>query len=314
MIELKRYTPDKKADWDNFIENSRIDSFLFYRDFMDYHAERFEDCSFIIYRKNKFQAVLPGNINENIFYSHQGLTFGGLITSSKITSNDVLNIFSKLNIELRKLSVKEVIYKPAPLIYHSTPSQEDIYALFKQGATKIGCNISSTIYKNSKIKFNESRKSGIRKAIKEGIIMSDCKDFDAFWRLLDENLLKNHGTHPVHSISEIKQLYSYFPKQIKLFVAKKDMDIIGGTVLFIMKNLIHVQYISANEDGKKLGALDYLFNELINKVYVDKPIFDFGQSTEQMGKYLNENLIFQKEGFGGRGVVYDIYQYSIVKQ
>jgi len=44
---------------------------------------------------------------------------------------------------------------------------------------------------------------------------------------------------------------------------------------------------------------------------VNYPIFDFGHSTEQLGKFLNENLIFQKEGFGGRGVVYEVYKYTL---
>ena len=35
--------------------------------------------------------------------------------------------------------------------------------------------------------------------------------------------------------------------------------------------------------------------------------FDFGVSTEQRGSYLNEGLIFQKEGFGGRAICYDTY-------
>jgi hypothetical protein len=32
-----------------------------------------------------------------------------------------------------------------------------------------------------------------------------------------------------------------------------------------------------------------------------------------MGNYLNESLIFQKEGFGGRGVVYNIYELNVVQ-
>ena len=312
MIYIKRYTDEDKIVWDNFITVSRIDSFLFYRDFMDYHSDRFDDCSFLIYRKNKLQAVLPGNIKDKVFYSHQGLTFGGLITSDKITTNDVLTIFDQLKIELCQIGVSEVVYKPAPIIYQIIPSQEDIYALFRLSAIKIGSNISSTIYQNNKIKFSESRKSGIRKAVKEGLTINESADFDNFWTMLNDNLQKNHDTIPVHSISEIKYLRSLFPEQIKLFTAEKDKQIIGGTVLFLMKNLIHVQYISANEAGKNLGALDFLFDKLINTIYIDTPIFDFGQSTEQMGKYLNENLIFQKEGFGGRGIVYDIYNFKIV--
>jgi len=311
VFDIKRYTHNHKAEWDDFIKISRIDSFLFYRDFMDYHADRFLDCSFMAYKKNELRAILPGNISGNVFYSHQGLTFGGLITSKKTTVNDVLSIFYQLNIELRHLGVKDVIYKPAPYIYQSIPSQEDIYALFKLDAIKVGCNISSTIYQRDKIKLSDLRRRGIKKAEKQEITINKSEDFVPFWSLLSDNLLKNYGVHPVHSISEIKHLHSTFPEQIKLFVANKDMEVIGGTVLFIMRNLIHVQYISASEKGKKLGALDFLFDKLINEIYIGKPIFDFGQSTEQMGNYLNESLIFQKEGFGGRGVVYDIFKYTI---
>jgi hypothetical protein len=87
--------------------------------------------------------------------------------------------------------------------------------------------------------------------------------------------------------------------------------VLGGTVLYITKKVLHTQYISASILGKESGALDLLFDELINKIFVDIPVFDFGQSTEQMGNLLNESLIFQKEGFGGRGVVYDIYKYTL---
>lgn len=54
-----------------------------------------------------------------------------------------------------------------------------------------------------------------------------------------------------------------------------------------------------------------LFNHIINEVYANRCIFDFGKSTEQAGAFLNRNLIFQKEGFGGRGVCYDTYEYDL---
>ena len=57
-----------------------------------------------------------------------------------------------------------------------------------------------------------------------------------------------------------------------------------------------------------MGALDGLFAHLITQVYATKSYFDFGISTEQGGRYLNEGLIFQKEGFGARTVVYDAYE------
>ena len=94
-------------------------------------------------------------------------------------------------------------------------------------------------------------------------------------------------------------------------MAYKDDIALGGTLLYITKQVVHTQYISANVEGKELGVLDLLFDYLINHEYTNYPYFDFGQSTEQMGHLLNVSLIFQKEGFGGRGMCYDIYEYGL---
>lgn len=311
MIELKRYQTNNKTEWDNFLEKSRIDTFLFKRDFMDYHANRFQDYSFLIYRKNKLEALLPGNLAGSTWYSHQGLTYGGLIPSLKITANDVLEIFEHLNDYLESIDIKEVIIKPAPHIYHKYPSEEELYALFRNGAQRISCNISSTIYQENKIPFIESRKSGIRKALREGITIVETKEFTDFWLLLEENLEKTYGKKPVHTLIEIQQLQNAFPENIKLFCSIYENKVIGGALLFITKYLVHVQYISASDHGKRLGALDLLFHVLINNQFTDYQIFDFGQSTEDNGNYLNEGLIFQKEGFGGRGIVYETYKYEL---
>ncbi|MEZ4877570.1 MAG: GNAT family N-acetyltransferase [Flavobacterium sp.] len=311
MITLKRYHSNDKIVWDNFINLSRINTFLFKRDFIEYHSDRFEDFSILIYRKGKLEAVLPGNVKGTLFYSHQGLTYGGLVTSSKITAIEVMIIFEELSKFLKENNISEVFYKPTPLIYHKQPMQEDIYALYRLKADKISCTLSSTIFLDNKIPFTESRKSGIRKAQKSNVIVKTSDDFKSFWEILDYNLTSNHGVKPVHSLEEILRLKDLFPENIKLISSNVKGKMIAGTVLFIMGNLIHVQYISASYEGKQLGALDLLFDEIINNLYKSFLIIDFGHSNEDSGNYLNERLIFQKEGFGGRGVVYEIYHYKI---
>lgn len=72
-----------------------------------------------------------------------------------------------------------------------------------------------------------------------------------------------------------------------------------------------MQYICSSEAGKSIGALDLLFDKLINEEFKDVPFFDFEISTGKYGHYLNENLISQKEGFGGRGLVYETYRYYL---
>ncbi|MBQ2299165.1 MAG: GNAT family N-acetyltransferase, partial [Bacteroidaceae bacterium] len=96
---------------------------------------------------------------------------------------------------------------------------------------------------------------------------------------------------------------------IELWTARNlEGSMIAGILLYITKNVIHSQYISATDEGKANGAIDAIIQELLKK---DSPYFDFGISTEQNGNYLNSKLIFQKEGFGGRGICYDIYEYTL---
>jgi len=312
MIEIKKYTGSDKKLWDDFIPLSKNGTFLFLRNYMDYHADRFTDHSCLIYRKEKLAALFPANVKDSVVYSHQGLTYGGLIYTNKLSATDILDIFEALIQYYRENNLEKMVYKAIPYIYHEYPAQEDLYALFRNNAQLTGCNLSSTIPLKNKLKFTESRKSGLRKANSNQLTCSESDDFDSFWKILASNLGSKYEIKPVHSVEEIKYLYHLFPENIKLYRINKGADILAGTVLYIYKQMVHVQYISANYEGKELGALDMLFDYLINTQYKDYDYFDFGQSTEQMGNFLNENLLFQKEGFGGRGVIYPVYEINIL--
>lgn len=311
MFEIIRYTIDYKNAWNQFVSKSKNGTFLFLRDYMDYHAERFYDNSFLIYRKGKLYGLLPANRVGTTLYSHQGLTYGGYILDSKATVLDVLEMFEQVNKKLKIEGFERVIYKTIPFIYHIYPAQEDLYALFRLNAKIIGRNISSTIIQSNKIKFIESRKAGIRKAKANDIKVKISNDLETFWQILDTNLKKKYAVRPVHSLHEIKLLQSRFFQNIKLYLAYKEDKVLGGTLLYLTNMVAHTQYISASLEGKELGVLDLLFDYVINTECPNYPYFDFGQSTEQMGNILNESLIFQKEGFGGRGVCYDVYEYEL---
>jgi hypothetical protein len=311
MFEIVRYSECRKNEWNALIDNSKNGTFLFDRSYMDYHSNRFADFSLMIFRKEKLAAVLPAHVKDEIVFSHQGLSYGGLVYVNKLSAVDILGIFDAFIQYYKNNNIKAVIYKAIPYIYSAYPAQEDLYALFRSNAKLIGCNISSTIPLAKKLKFIESRKGGVRRAASNNLECEPSDDFDIFWDILNANLKTRYGVAPVHSIEEIKYLHGSFPQNIKLHVVKKRDEALAGTVLYINKNVVHVQYISASPEGKELGALDMLFDHLINNLYKDYEYFDFGQSTEQMGNYLNENLLFQKEGFGGRGVVYNIYEIKL---
>lgn len=311
-MEIRRYRREDKELWNSFVSKARNATFLFDRNYMDYHADRFDDNSFMFYHKGKLKAVLPANVAGDTLYSHQGLTYGGLLLDKKATVEDVLECFDSLNSWLRENGISKVVYKALPWIYQQYPSEEDLYALtWKCKAQLISRDISSTIVIDNKLKFAESRKSGIRKALSLNIEVGESNDVDGFWHVLEDNLGNRYNAKPVHTSSEMKLLMSRFPNNIKLYVAKMNGEIVGGTLIYVTPQVVHTQYISASVEGKKHGALDLLFDYIINKVYANCSYFDFGKSTEQGGAYLNEPLIFQKEGFGGRGVCYDWYQWEL---
>lgn len=319
MIEIKRYTPKDAAEWNNFVWKSRQGTFLFDRNYMDYHQDRFHDHSLMFYYKGRLYAILPANEtadeDKKILYSHQGLTYGGLLTCSKVTAEVCIDIFQALKDYLLQNDFQLCIYKAMPWIYQSIPSEEDLYALSYIGKAKlIAREISTTIFLNAPLRFSEQRKRGIKKAVSHGLSVGFTKfpkDISDFWDLLDKNLWQRHNTHPVHSKEELQLLMHRFPDHILCFVVKKDETIIGGSIVYTTPQVIHTQYIAANELGKELGALDALFDFILHKCPWNVPYFDFGKSTEDAGKYLNKNLIHQKEGFGGRGVIYDTYQWEI---
>lgn len=311
-MEIRRYRREDKELWNSFVSKARNATFLFDRNYMDYHADRFDDNSFMFYHKGKLKAVLPANVAGDTLYSHQGLTYGGLLLDKKATVEDVLECFDCLNSWLRENGISKVVYKALPWIYQQYPSEEDLYALtWKCKAQLISRDISSTIVVDNKLKFAESRKSGIRKALSLNIEVGESNDVDGFWHVLEDNLGNRYNAKPVHTASEMKLLMSRFPNNIKLYVAKMNGEIVGGTLIYVTPQVVHTQYISASVEGKKHGALDLLFDYIINKVYANCRYFDFGKSTEQGGAYLNEPLIFQKEGFGGRGICYDWYQWEL---
>lgn len=311
-MEIRRYRREDKELWNSFVSKARNATFLFDRNYMDYHADRFDDNSFMFYHKGKLKAVLPANVAGDTLYSHQGLTYGGLLLDKKATVEDVLECFDSLNSWLRENGISKFVYKALPWIYQQYPSEEDLYALtWKCKAQLISRDISSSIVIDNKLKFAESRKSGIRKALSLNIEVGESNDVDGFWHVLEDNLGNRYNAKPVHTANEMKLLMSRFPNNIKLYVAKMNGEIVGGTLIYVTPQVVHTQYISASVEGKKHGALDLLFDYIINKVYANCRYFDFGKSTEQGGAYLNEPLIFQKEGFGGRGVCYDWYQWEL---
>ena len=86
MFTIVRYTPAHHDVWNHYVEKSRNATFLFYREYMDYHSDRFFDHSLLFYIGNHLHSVLPAHEVGDIFCSHRGLTYGGLLMDEDVTT------------------------------------------------------------------------------------------------------------------------------------------------------------------------------------------------------------------------------------
>ena len=313
MITTERFLFDRRNEWNAFVASSKNGTFLFNRNYMDYHNNHFVDYSLMFYdSKHRLVALLPANIDGHVIYSHGGLTYGGLIFGDSMRATMAIEVVKAMNDTFKNDGIKSVVYKPTPWIYHRQASEEDLYAFFRLCDYKIlSREISTVVNLDHPSPMTELRRRHASKAYKIGVEVGWSDSYMDFWKILDNNLMSRFGVHPVHSLEEILLLASAFPDNIRLFTASFENEIVAGVVLFISSNTVHVQYISASPEGKKIGALDAIFSYLISHYSGKKRYFDFGKSTEDMGHYLNEGLIFQKEGFGGRGVCYDTYEWGL---
>lgn len=313
MIELSKFTKDKKCQWDNLVSHSKNGVFLFYRDYLDYHEDRFVDHSLIFSKKEKIIALFPANESNNEIISHGGLTFGSLIMSKGLRAVEVIEIVELFKKYYSDLGFQKIIYKAIPSIFHKYPSDEDLYGLFRNNATLIRRDISSVIDLKNKIRFSETKRQSVTKCTKNNVVVSESQDFRQYWALLTE-VLSKFDTKPVHTLEEIELLKKSFPKSIRLFEARKEEELLAGVVIYDYEKVVHTQYMANSQEGRKIGALDLINNTLINEVFQDRDYYSFGISTEAQGRKLNSGLIQQKEMMGGRGIAYDFYSIPLEKQ
>lgn len=311
MIDIIQYSSDKKEEWNAFIKNSKNGIFMFDRNYMDYHSDRFVDNSLMFFDNDNLIAVLPMNIKDKVLYSHQGLTYGGFITDEKMKQHKMLECFDVLKQYMQANNIEKLIYKIIPHIYHKTPAEEDLYALFKNDAKLLKLEPSTTIYLKNPCKMPKGRKAQISRAKREGVVIQESKDFKTFIDLENKILAEYHDTKAVHTAEELELLHSKFSEQIRLYTASLNDEMIAGTLIFEYENAVHTQYMASNKISREIGGLDLLIKTLIDKYQDTKMYFDFGISTENNGQILNEGLISQKEGFGGRTVVYQLWEIKI---
>ncbi len=306
---VRQYESEDYAIWNAFVSEAKNATFLFHRDFMEYHRDRFEDFSLLIFKGKKVVALLPANRVGNEIHSHQGLTYGGLIYKENLKLASVIDVFLAVLKFLNQNQFSKINIKTIPNIYHRKPAEELQYALFLTEAQLTRRDSLAVIDLRNEFSISKGRLEGVNKGVKNHLKVVEETNFDVFWNdILIPNLAIKHQAKPVHSLEEIKLLHANFPKNIRQFNVYSNDKIIAGTTIFEREKVAHAQYISANESKNELGSLDFLYHHLLTQIFSKKMYFDFGISNENQGKKLNNGLSFWKESFGATTMVQDFYE------
>ena len=275
---------------------------------MEYHQDRFDDFSLMIYNAKTLIALLPANTIGDIVYSHQGLSYGGLIMSHDIKFETVTAVFKAILNYLSDNSISELKLKLLPRIYHTLPSDEMEYLLFKTKAELFRRDVSMVIDLSQKPKLSSNRKRNLKKAKSNAIQVKEVSEFDTFFNaILIPNLNEKHQALPTHTVEEITLLKAKFPNQIRQFNAYHNANIIAGVTVFETQYVAHAQYISTTSSKNDLCGLDAIFDRLINTEFKTKRYFSFGISNENQGQQINKGLLNWKESFGTHTISHDFY-------
>ena len=120
-LTVKKYQSKDCSVWNEFVLKNKVATFLFDREFMEYHSDRFQDFSLMVYKEDELIAIMPANIKDSVLYSHQGLTYSGLIMEKTCDTSMLVSIYEVLIAFLNQHDIKRL--KTIKLISEFIPEQ-----------------------------------------------------------------------------------------------------------------------------------------------------------------------------------------------
>jgi hypothetical protein len=308
------YADAEAARWDEFVSGATSATFLHTRRFLSYHGARFRDLSLMFEdERGALVGVLPAAEDKGDarrVVSHPGITYGGLLHRGELLGEAALEALEAARAHYRALGYAALRYKAVPHVYHRRPAADDLYALFRLGAARYRCDLSCAIDLTDRPAPSQRRRRGAKKAAQRGVRVEEGPHLiPAIWEVIEDNLGRKYDLRPVHSAGEITLLHERFPEEIEFVGGVLEGQTVAGVVLFNTPLVTHAQYTAASRAGYDTAALDSVFEHCISKAAArGARFFDFGNSNEQEGRYLNPGLYRFKTEFGAGGVVHEFYE------
>lgn len=317
-LAVHSYEPGHANDWDALVSRSCNGTFLHTRRFLSYHGDRFADMSLVLEdRRGRIKAVFPAAVSpasHEVIVSHPGLTYGGLVHDGSVRGALMIAALQSITDHYRQLGYSQLRYKAVPTVYHSVPADDDLYALFRLSARRYRSDLSAAIDMSHRGKVSQRRNRSRRAAEAAGVTTNETwNEIAGFWSILEANLAERHSASPVHSFQEIQLLHERFPDEILLIGARIGDMLVGGTLLFAAGPALHMQYTATTSQGRVACATDLIVDHAIDLARRrGHRYFDFGVSTPDKGRSLNQGLYQFKISFGAGGVIHDYYELDLL--
>lgn len=296
MLRITTYQPKNRDTWNAFVAGSANGTFLFNRNFMDYHANRFKDASLMVYDGDEVVTCIPAHKTADIFYSHQGLTYGGFIWKEQESRPE--EIIKSTITYLKQADFKKAVFN-IQLPFYDKQNARVKACLIAHGfeITRELCNMHAHL--TTHVAIANKKKTGYRNGKFDALKLRVSSDFESFWeQVLVPQLAARHNAKPVHTVEEIKLLASHFPQGIKQYNVYKNEVLLAGVTFFLHNGIAKSQYAATSPAGMKCSAMDYLYIEATQD-FKDQGylIMDYGPVNERDGS-INRGVQRFKEELG----------------
>lgn len=317
MLTVRPFEERDEAQWETFVAGSWNGTPFHTRNFLNYHGARFLDRSVVIQDdERQWQGVFPAaqdTDHPDRVVSHPGSPFGGLIQSGGLTGSSAVDALTRIAAHYAELGYQVLRYRTVPLIYHTVPYQDDLYALFRLRARRWRTDLCATIDTRARLPLSRNRRAGLRRAARASVTLADGLAYlPDVWRILERQLAERFGARPTHTLQEIEGLAVRLPAALQCRVAKLDGRVVAGLVLFIFPPVVRAQYSAADPIAREVSALDLLFEDTIAMATASGCWYvDFGNSNTDDGQELNAGLYRYKRSLGAGSHVHDAYELSV---
>ncbi len=296
ILLIKKYQKDDLAQWNLFIENSLNGTFLLDREFMEYHSDRFTDHSLMIFDENILICCIPAHEVDKKWFSHRGLTYGGLIFKEVKKGNEIVEVLNAITKYLKTNNFNSCEFNLSPPIYNDA-HDEILETLISNGfeITRTFDNMHVMLEDRSTV--SSKKTAGYRNGTFSDLVFSTTASIEVFYNeVLVPSLKSRHAAAPVHTLKELEKLKENFSDEIIVHAVYQNNQMISGVLFFIKDNIVKSQYAASTQQGFKMRAMDFLYIESMQYFNTaGKKIMDYGTANNPDGSIISGLKRFKKE-------------------